>query len=65
MRGGVNVIHGECTIIAALRDYFIDRKIEIPEFKALTQQDKVELREMLIAEGYEVLPLMGTPPQTP
>jgi hypothetical protein len=33
------------------------RKIEIPEFKALTRQDKEELREMLIGEGYDVLPL--------
>jgi hypothetical protein len=33
------------------------RKIEIPEFKALTRQDKEDLREMLIGEGYNVLPL--------
>jgi hypothetical protein len=30
------------------------RKIEIPEFKALTTEDKTELRQMLIAEGYDV-----------
>lgn len=56
------MITGSCSIIAALRDYFAEeRKIEIPEFKALTYQDKVELREMLIEEGYDVAPL--TPPQ--
>lgn len=30
------------------------RRVEIPEFKALTHEDKVELREMLISEGYDV-----------
>jgi hypothetical protein len=59
------MIQGECTIIAAMRDYFSDRKIEIPEFKALTHADKVELREMLIAEGYDISPLTGSPPQAP
>ncbi len=58
------MIQGQCTIVAAIRDYFTDRKVEIPEFKALTHQDKVELREMLIAEGYDVAPLVvATPPQ--
>ena len=57
------MIQGECTVIAALRDYFSDRKIEIAEFKALSTQDKVELREMLIAEGYNVAPLATMPPQ--
>jgi hypothetical protein len=33
------------------------RKIDIPEFKALTRKDKEELREMLIGEGYNILPL--------
>lgn len=58
------MLQGQVSVIQALRDFFNDRKIEIPEFKALTTQDKVELREMLIAEGYEVAPLMSiTPPQ--
>jgi hypothetical protein len=33
------------------------RKVDISEFKALTQDDKVEIRDLLIKEGYEVLPL--------
>ena len=57
------MIQGECSFIAAIRDYFTDRKVEIVEFKALSQQDKIELREMLIAEGYNVAALMGPPPQ--
>jgi len=34
------------------------RKVEIPEFKALSHEDKVELREMLIAEGIDVAELV-------
>lgn len=58
------MIQGPCTFVTATRDYFSDRKMEIPEFKALSDKDKAELREMLIAAGYDVLPL-GTvqPPQ--
>lgn len=51
------MLEGQVSIVAAIRDYFSDRKMEIPEFKALTEKDKVELREMLIAEGYDVAPL--------
>jgi hypothetical protein len=46
--------------VKALQDFMSrdnGRKVEIPEFKALTEQDKSELREMLIAEGYDVLPI--------
>lgn len=58
------MLEGQVSIVAAIRDYFSDRKMEIPEFKALTHQDKVELREMLIAEGYDIAPLkMESPPQ--
>jgi hypothetical protein len=58
------MIQGQVTIVAAIRDYFNDRKVEIPEFKNLSHQDKVELREMLIAEGYDIAPLKTdvTPP---
>jgi hypothetical protein len=35
------------------------RKVEIAEFKDLTYQDKLELRDGLIAEGYEVEPLLA------
>lgn len=49
------------SIVKACRDFFEKdphgRKIDIPEFKSLTHEDKVELREMLIKEGYDVLPL--------
>lgn len=34
------------------------RDLTIPEFKELTQEDKIELREMLIGEGYDVAPLV-------
>lgn len=58
------MIQGQVTIIAAIRDFFNDRKLEISELKNLTYQDRVEFREMLIAEGYDIAPLMGpTPPQ--
>jgi hypothetical protein len=44
--------------VRACQIYFstppFDRKIEIPEFKELTRQDKVELREMLIDEGFNI-----------
>lgn len=33
------------------------RKVEISEFKALSQEDRVELRELLIEQGLNVLPL--------
>ena len=59
------MLEGQVSIVSAIRDYFSDRKVEIPEFKALSYEDKVELREMLIAEGYDVAPLKTseTPPQ--
>jgi len=49
----------QISLVKAMQDYFqkkepIGKKIEIQEFKDLTYQDKVELREMLIAEGYDV-----------
>lgn len=52
------------SFVKACQDFFSkpphERKVEIPEFKALTLQDKVELREMLIAEGYDVTPLASS-----
>jgi maleate cis-trans isomerase len=57
------MIQGEVSFIQAVRDYFSDRKMEISEFKALSMEDKVELRELLIAEGYDVAPLATMPPQ--
>jgi len=49
------------SLVKACQEYFSSpphgRKIEIPEFKALTQEDKLELREMLIGQGYNIKPL--------
>lgn len=46
--------------VKACQDYFTKepngRKIEISEFKALSDEDKDEMYEMLKAEGYELLP---------
>jgi hypothetical protein len=56
------------SFVKACQDFFTKpphgKKVEIPEFKDLTYEDKVALREMLIAEGYNVTPLkeQETPP---
>jgi uncharacterized protein YcgL (UPF0745 family) len=46
------------SLVKACQEYFSSpphaRKIEIPEFKALTQADKEDLREMLIGQGYDI-----------
>jgi hypothetical protein len=51
----------QISFVKACQDFFtkppFGKKVEIPEFKALTRQDKIDLREMLIAEGYDVAPL--------
>lgn len=39
------------------------RKIEIAEFKELTDQDKKDFRDMLIAEGFDVDPLATKQPE--
>lgn len=48
----------QATFIEAVRDFFESepngRKVTIPEFKELSRQDKLELREMLIEQGYDV-----------
>lgn len=47
------------SFVKACQDFFTKpphgKKIEISEFKDLTREDKLEIREMLIAEGYDVL----------
>ena len=53
MKGAV-MLNGKVSFVAATRDFFSDRKVEIDEFKSLTHQDKVELREGLIQQGYDV-----------
>jgi hypothetical protein len=54
------------SFVKAVKTYFENgqygRKVDISEFKALTQDDKVELRDLLIQEGFEVIPL-GAPVQ--
>jgi hypothetical protein len=52
----------QITFIRAMKDFFEEKeprsaKISITEFKELTREDKVELREELIREGYDVAPL--------
>lgn len=46
------------SLVKACQDFFSKephgRKIDIPEFRALSDQDKLELWEMLVAEGYNV-----------
>lgn len=50
----------QISFIKAAQQFFSEgrfgRKIEIPEFKQLTEIDKIELREMLIGEGIDVAP---------
>lgn len=58
------MITEQVSFVKACQDFFTNgkhgKKIEIPEFKALTQEDKVELRDLLIAEGYNVKELGAT-----
>ncbi len=50
------------SIVKAIQDFFtrppFGKKVGMEEFKALTRQDKVELREMLIDAGYDVSELL-------
>ena len=52
------MLTGRVSFVKACQDFFssepFGRKIEIPEFKALTQEDKIELRDLLIGQGYDV-----------
>jgi hypothetical protein len=52
----------QISFVKACQEFFtkppFGKRIEISEFKDLTREDKVELREMLIAEGYDVAPLV-------
>lgn len=49
------------SFVKATKDFFENgkhgRKVEISEFKALSDADKAELRDLLISEGYDVLKL--------
>lgn len=46
------------TLAKACMDYFSpDRKLTTLEYRELSYQDKVELREMFIAQGMDIAPL--------
>jgi len=51
------------TFVKACQEFFSEgkhgRKVEIPEFKQLTTQDKIELSQMLIAAGFDHKPYTG------
>lgn len=55
------MLNGTVSWVKALQDYFTNepfgKKIEIPEFKALTDQDKLDFHEMLTNEGYSLDPI--------
>jgi hypothetical protein len=48
------------SLVKALQDFFTKdpngRKIEMSEFKQITDEDKIEFAQMLKAEGYELEP---------
>lgn len=48
----------QISFVQACQEFFskqpYGRKIEVSEFKLLSRQDKLELREMLIEQGYNV-----------
>lgn len=55
------MLRGEVSFVAACREFFSEgehgRKVEIAEFRQLEREDKVELRTLLIGEGYDVAEL--------
>lgn len=55
------------SFVKACQEFFsrdpFGRKVEIPEFKALSQDDKEELRGMLIEQGYDIRPLGEPAPE--
>jgi hypothetical protein len=55
------------SFIKAILDYFgkgeHGRKVELEEFKQLTYEDKVELRDGLITEGYDVDEVVKSTPK--
>ena len=56
------MLEGQVSFVKAVLDYFgtgeHGKKVDIPEFKELNQEDKKELYELLTAEGYDMLPLV-------
>jgi hypothetical protein len=55
------------SFVKACQDFFSKdphgRKIEVAEFKALSYEDRLEIRKMLIELGYDVAELSVPPPQ--
>ena len=51
----------QVSFVRATKNFFEEgkygRKVEISEFKALSTEDKVELRDLLIEQGQDVAPL--------
>lgn len=48
---------GEVTFVKACKHFFEGEKVTFDEFKALSMDERQELRTMLIDAGYEVAPL--------
>lgn len=48
------------TFVKATKDFFesqpFGRKVEISEFRALTQPDREEIENLLTGEGYTIVP---------
>jgi hypothetical protein len=58
------MIEGPVTFVQAVNDFFEDGgRLPVEQFKALTKEDREELRLMLIELGYDVLPLGSPPPK--
>lgn len=57
------MLTGTVNIVKAVKDYFGNhpdgQTTFISEFKALTPQDRADLRDELIREGYDIEPLKG------
>ncbi len=55
------MLEGKVSFVKAVLDYFgtgdHGKKVDIPEFKKLSREDKAELYELLTAEGYDMYPL--------
>ena len=56
------MLDDKVSFIKACQDYFSTgehgKKIDIPEFKKLSREDKVELHKLLTEEGYKMDPLV-------
>lgn len=56
------MIQGKTTFVSALRDFFGEPPITTDQLKNLSEEDRKELRQMLIDEGYDIAPV-DTPPR--